>query len=53
MVETERGFAEFEEGIAPTAEALFAGLGLLAFTGLVVAWVEIPDPGHGGPRRVA
>ena len=40
VVETERGFAEFEEGVAPTAEALFAGLGLLAFTGLVVAWVE-------------
>ncbi len=40
VVETERGLAEFEEGIAPNAEALFAGLGLLAFTGLVVAWVE-------------
>ncbi len=40
VVETERGFAEFEEGIGANAEALFAGLGLLAFTGLVVAWVE-------------
>ena len=27
VVETERGFAEFEEGIGTTAEALFAGLG--------------------------
>ena len=40
VVETERGFAEFEEGFGANAEALFAGLGLLAFTGLVVAWVE-------------
>ena len=40
VIETERGFTEFEEDFAPTAEALFAGLGLLAFMGLVVAWVE-------------
>lgn len=40
VVETERGFVYFEEGIGTSAEPLFAGLGLLAFAGLVVAWVE-------------
>jgi hypothetical protein len=40
VVETGRGFEPFEEGVGTNAEALFAGLGLLAFAGLVVAWVE-------------
>jgi hypothetical protein len=40
VVETSTGFADFEEGIGTNAEALFFGLGLLAFVGLVVAWVE-------------
>ncbi len=40
VIETERGFTDFEDGIGVNAEALFAGLGLLAFAGLVVAWVE-------------
>lgn len=40
VVETGRGFTDFEAGFATNAEALFGGLGLLAFAGLVVAWVE-------------
>jgi hypothetical protein len=40
VVETSTGFADFEDGIGTNAEALFFGLGLLAFAGLVVAWVE-------------
>lgn len=40
VVETGRGFTDFEDGIGTNAEALFGGLGLLAFAGLVVAWVE-------------
>ena len=40
VVETSRGFADFEDGFATNAEGLFGGLGALAFVGLVVAWVE-------------
>ena len=40
VIETERGFTDFEVGIGANAEAGFAGLGLVAFAGLVVAWVE-------------
>ncbi len=39
-IETERGFIPFEPDAGPNIEGLFAGLGLLAFVGLVVAWVE-------------
>jgi hypothetical protein len=40
VTETERGFVPFESGPDTNVEALFAGLGVLAFVGLVVAWVE-------------
>ena len=40
VVESARGVTDFENGFATNAEALFFGLGILAFAGLVVAWVE-------------
>ena len=40
VIETERGVVPFEAEAGGGIEGLFAGLGLLAVAGLVVAWVE-------------
>jgi hypothetical protein len=40
VIEMERGFTPFEGGSETNVDAPLAGLGLLAFVGLVVAWVE-------------
>jgi hypothetical protein len=40
VIDMERGFTDFGEGFGANGNALLAGLGLLAFIGLIVATVE-------------